>query len=284
MEPTGYRDDTILSSGPDWLTCTAPKGRGSALLRDIFEEKASEDENSRLGQQAATRFGYQGLRAKGSFFGTRAEDACLVLSGPGIAPLARKAITGAANVSRFDLQITTWCGGSQPHIGLDAYRAVRAERVQSGRTGGVSLVVAHPVGECCYLNRRISDCFGRIYDKATEAKLGTARTVWRYEVEYKRKIAYQVAKAWAAAESAPLWTTSRVLKFFAGKGVPRSCLPSANQAVSCEVQALSEDRQTLRWLERTIRVTLRRQVEAHGLPRIIEALGLSHLVTINGGG
>jgi hypothetical protein len=251
------------------------------LLSDIFEEKVEMEREAALGRVTASRFGFQGHKTKGSFFGTRADDACLVLSGPGIAPLARKAITVASNVSRFDLQFTSWTNGDVPHIALDAYSAVKAERVQSGRTGGVSLVIAHPSGECCYVNRRVSDAFGRIYDKATEAKLGEPRTVWRYEVEYKRKMAKRVARRWAELEKPAEWTIGRVSQFFVDKGVPRSAIPRANLSISLDVAALDRDRRTLAWLQEVVRVTVRRQVFIHGLPTIIEALGLGELVTIN---
>lgn len=281
LEATGTAPHTILCSGPDWLTCTSPRGDEASVLADVFEEKAQTDKRAALGRQTARWFGFEGHRVDHAFFGVRPQDVCLVLSGPCVAPLMQKAIIAAHNVSRFDLQVTTWTHGEEPHVGLDAYRAVRASRIQSGRVGGVSLVIAHPSGECCYINRRRSDCFGRIYDKATEAKLGTARTVWRYEVEYKRRMADRIARAWAKAPAAGPWSTSRVLEFFIAKGVPRASIPRAEQSISCEVAAPSRDTQTLRWLQTTIRVTLKRQIKAHGLPTIVDALGLNELVTIN---
>lgn len=281
LEASGTAPHTILCSGPDWLTCTAKKGDDAKLLAELFEERAANEERAALGRVTARWFGFEGHRVGQAFFGERHQDVCLVSSGLLLSPLARKAIPIAHNVSRFDLQVTTWTHGEEPHVGLDAYRAVRAERIQSGRVGGVSLVIAHPSGECCYINRRRSDCFGRIYDKATEAKLGQARTVWRYEVEYKRKMADRVARSWVKAPASGPWATSRVLEFFLTKGVPRASIPRAEQSISCEVAAPSADKQTLRWLQTTIRVTLRRQIKAHGLPAIIDALGLGDVVTIN---
>jgi len=264
---------TVISTGPDWLTCSAVGSGAKRALQDVWDQ--CEDSNMAAGavSHAAARFGFKGQQCSGAFYGTNQERGLLILSGPHSAPLTRDAITAAESISRFDLQVTTWCNGETPHVGLEVYRAVRAARASSGRTGAVTIIQSHPDGESCYLNKRSSDGYGRIYDKASESQLGAPRSVWRYEVEFKKARAEAIARQWSTSEKAVAFSSSVVHSWMVSRGVPKACLPSI-AVISCDLTIKEPDRDVLTWFEVSVRPSIRKAVKRFGRAKVLETLGL----------
>ncbi len=264
---------TVISTGPDWLTCTAKERGRKNALSEVWDR--CEDMNKAAGavSHAAARFGFKGLQCSGAFYGVNQDRSCLILSGPHSAPLTRDAITAAESISRFDLQVTTWCNGETPHVGLEVYRAVRAARASSGRTGAVTIIQSHPNGESCYLNKRSSDSYGRIYDKAAESALGAPRSVWRYEVEFKKARAQAIARQWCESKKAVAFSSSVVHSWMVSRGVPKACLPSI-ATISCDLTIREPDRDVLTWFEVSVRPSIRKAIKRFGRPKVLEALGL----------
>lgn len=264
---------TVISTGPDWLTCTAADGGSKRALRDCWDEVESMNKDASRVSNIASRFGFDGQQCSGAFTGVLGERRILILSGHHSAPLTAKAITAAESISRFDLQVTTWCNGEYPHVGLEIYRALRAARSASGRTGSVTIIQGYPSGESCYINKRSSDSYGRIYDKAAESNLGRPRSVWRYEVEFKKGRSEKIARQWACSKKAVAFGASCVHSWMVSKGVPKPCLPVI-EAISCELTLANKDRDVLTWFEETIRPCIRKAVKQFGTALVIEALGL----------
>lgn len=266
---------TVISTGPDWITCTGKSDFARRALERVYDEHEDKSMDAGWVSTPASRFGYQGRSIIGAFYGVRQNDSCLVLSGPGSAPLTAKAITVAESISRLDLQVTVWCNGEQPHVGLEVYRAVRAERAQSGRTGAVTIIQSHPSGESCYLNKRSSDGYGRIYDKASESELGLPRSVWRFEVEFKKRRAQAIARQYVNSQERVAFSSACVHAWMISRGVPRSCLPVVDR-ISCELHIVEPERDVLTWFEHSVSPAIRRAIKRFGRTRVLESLGLIH--------
>jgi hypothetical protein len=270
-------DATIISSGVDWITATN-QGGSVAHYSDEFathEFQRAADLGAKV--SPSSRLGYVGYSTEHFFYGSRGHGRMLIASGSRAHDLFRSVVELSDNITRLDVQVTLWTHGEQPHLGRQAYACLRGKPPARVSVRNVQLIDAHPSGETCNVGKRSSDQYGRIYDKASEAKLGLARTVWRYEVEVKRR----VAGAWAAAlnsrNSDPVVARSLVRDWFAARGLqPPFSSDGDSNAFDLSVTRKASD--TLAWFRDTLSKTVAREVEQHGLAVVVDALGLSRLI------
>lgn len=264
---------SLISAGPDWLTATAKLGGPSLEFEDIARRVFDEERTAGGDVQPAVRFGYVGLAADGFFSGRRTDDVCIVLSGPRSTTLFASVTQASTNVSRLDIQASVWTHGETPHLGIQGYNEIRRRAPRSGRKGQVTLMTSQPKGETLAINKRASDEFGRLYDKASESSLGEARTVWRYEVEYKRHRASALAHHLATVDTVESRCARLVHDWFR----TRRITPTYNHTGPLEASGLRlepPERDVLRWFERSVRVTIEKAAAIHGWPAVIHALGL----------
>jgi len=271
------RKYVCLEAAPDWITATAATGSHSLSFEAIAEREFSNEKAAGRDVTSGSRMGYRGFAASGLYFGRRHEDCLLIASGPRCAPLASEITQAATNVSRLDLQITLATPLDLPHIALEGFRHLKKQRKKNHRPGHLTLIYGYPDGESLYLNKRSSDAYGRCYDKATESKLGPPRSLWRFEVEFKRKLAYQRALALTASESGPAFCYAQVCRWWSNKGLPPPAIsgPRGNYQ-----QLVTADNVTnvLGWFEDCLSITIGRSIKNFGLVQTIRALGLDKLV------
>lgn len=225
----------------------------------------------------AFRLGYSGLSTAGLFVGRRSSDILVQLSGPSCAPLATQAIKLSSNVSRLDLQVTVWTEGEQPHLAAWTYKQLRARDQGVGRPTRLTLISGHPDGETLNIGKRSSDAYLRLYDKTAEASLGVPRLLWRYEVEWKRKRARQVAMRLAEQECRPQSVCTLVHVAYTKKGVEPSFSTSGNRNAFEEPQA-NPTRDVLTWYRKCLSITIKTSIAKYGEPAVLDALGLSRLL------
>lgn len=280
MEKSTHADSglyTPISAGADWMTATAC-GEGHAL---DFDRIAYEvfDEEKRAGREvsSALRFGFEGRKARGFFHGRREHDGLIVLSGPRTPTLLPSVLRASTNVSRLDVQVTVWTHGEQPNLAVQGWHSLARHPNKRGRQGKATLIQSRPTGDTLNVNTRSSDRFGRLYDKATEAKLGAPQTLWRYEVEFKRGQASRHALALRSCDDPEAVAIQVVHDFFQSKGVSPSFAKSSRLPFG--LPALDTPaRDILRWYEDSVSVSVARSINRYGLARTLEALGLSFLM------
>lgn len=277
MSTAQSRKYECLEAAPDWITATAVKGGPSLAFEVIAEREFANEKAAGRDVTSGSRMGYRGFAASGLYFGRRHEDCLLIASGPRCAPLAQEITNAATNVSRLDLQITLATPLDCPHLALNGFNYLKKQRKQNHRPGHLTLIYGYPDGESLYLNKRSSDAYGRCYDKATESKLGPPRSIWRYEVEFKRKLAYQRALALSGSESPSSFCYTQVSRWWSMKGLE---LPAMTGPRGNYQQLVTPDHMTnmLVWFEDCLSITVGRSIKKHGLVQTIRALGLSKLV------
>src|ERR1044072_3303546 len=209
----------VVGAGPDYITVTGKNGSPSLDLEFLSDREFSRAKEKGAKPLPASLLGYDGYKLEHYFFGRRTDDVMVRCSGPETLYLAKELIQAASNVSRLDLQVTIWTNGEQPHLGVHGYKHLTMYRRAYGRPGNLTLVQNHPQGETLNVNKRSSDSYGRLYDKATESQAGPARTIWRYEVEFKRRVALTRALDYASAPDGAAFTKLAVHSWFRGKGV-----------------------------------------------------------------
>lgn len=268
-----------ISAGPDWITATAKGGYASSDFEHLADEEFQKERSSGGNVSAASRLGYVGHKCEGLFKGTRPDGALIITSGPRVCPLAQELITKATNVSRLDIQVTLWTGGEQPHLGLQGYETVKRLKGANGKPGNLTLITGWPTGETFYVNKRVSDSYGRCYDKATESKLGLERTVWRYECEFKRAVAKAYADRLKSAENIRTFCIDHVLRWWSKKGV-QIPLDSKTASSLSNVDVTRPNRHFLEWIRTNIAPGIAKSIRSEGLPVVLEALGLSSVVQL----
>lgn len=266
-----------LSSGVDWITATSQKGftRWDMSMYARQERERLMDAGETI--KTSYRLGYQGWQTDGFFHGQREGSTIIIASGEVANRVWRPVTEVADNIARLDLQVTLATPIDRPHLGVQAYQALKSGSPRRVYAKNVTLITSQPEGETCSIGKRSSDQYGRIYDKATEAKLGAARSVWRYEIELKRAPANLAATHLRSSESPQTLASTLVWRWFDARGVAPIYAPDE---VFCP-QKLGESkasRNVLTWFEDCLSITVARAVKRHGVERVVEALGLSALV------
>lgn len=272
-----------ISVGPDWLTATAKAGSPSLEFEVIADEALNEERAAGGAIHPAARYGFEGWRGDGFYFGRRHDDSIIVLSGPRTPALAARVAQAASNVSRLDLQVTVYCNGETPNLAQDGFDYLSRIPHTRGRRGQVQLITTKPKGDTLNVNSRSSDAFGRVYDKATEAKLGTPRTVWRYEVEFKRKMASHYASALVSSDDPTTLVSSAVHRWFERKRLPLSWHSlDAADLPPATIGRVSQP--LLDWFRDSMSKTVARSINQYGLEATLTALGLTQYVQSKAGG
>lgn len=219
------------------------------------------------------RLGFYGWQSEGFFFGNREGCSIIVASGAQAHNVFRAVAGLADNISRLDLQVTVGTEKERPRLGLQAFNAIKSGAPARRRIKNVTLIDTHPSGETCSIGKRKSDQFGRIYDKATEASLGEARTAWRYEIELKRNSALTTSTALRGSEVLENDALSLVWSWFDTRGVVPIFTPDLLFCPQKPDQPVP-NRDLLTWFEKTLSITVARSIRRYGIERTLEALGL----------
>jgi hypothetical protein len=183
----------LVHCGVDWITVTALGGErsrslfgaGEWLLRDAM----------RLGNMKKpwTMSGFHGYRCGQVQCGTRVDEVMVRLSGDTAKDNWRDVYADADNCTRIDCQATYRL---QCEVGPIITRHFdQAKRFSKDRKKAptLSLLSTNNGPSTLYFNRRISESFGRIYDKGAESGLELLKRCIRYEVEYKGDEARRVS-------------------------------------------------------------------------------------------
>lgn len=267
----------VLNCGIDWLTVSSTYKGVSNPLEQFGYEVLLEKFPGEGQRSPGKRLGYVGHQAEGVFCGRSPQGVLLQLSGPLCTPLAAKAITHGTSVSRIDTQVTVWTEGEQPHLARWTFNLMRQARSGDGRPGTLRITEGHPDGETLNVNQRVSESFGRLYDKTAEAKLGAPRLLWRYEVEWKGSRARWVVRELARHEWHPTACCSLVHAFYSKRGVQPAFEPASSQN-AFEPMIASGSRDVLTWMAQSLSITVAKAVKHHGAPAVLSALGLTKLM------
>lgn len=267
---------TLFSSGVDWMTATAKPGSPALAFKELAYGEFEKEKAAGGNIKPAAFRGYAGLRGDGLYFGQRHDDSIIILSGPRSPPLFARVAQAATNVSRLDLQCSVWTHGEQPHLALAAYRTLQRVHSKAGRKPALTLIQSHPKGETCYVGKRTSDHYGRLYDWSTAHKAGQARTVWRYEVEWKRAEAKARARALLSDPTPATLGEQLVRSWWADRGIEPTW-SSDGPARFERVHISTPERNPLAWFRDSVSVTAARVVNRYGIHATLDALGLAHL-------
>lgn len=222
----------------------------------------------------ATWQGYAGLKTSTAFVGMAGDSGLCRLSGPHSPTLVSKLITNADNVSRIDLQITVQIEPPDPAFGKIEFGQLATAGNRPGFKPIVTMIHNTHGGHTNAVGSRLSDAYGRSYDKGIESGNIERGKFVRYEVEYKRGLAKKVASQIALHRKGLDLTARTVYRYWVRNGVqPLATEPSGGLIDQAHPDRSKPD--YLAYLSRNVRKPVRRAIEHHGLEAVLEALGLS---------
>lgn len=269
----------ILSAGVDWLTCSKSGGvlgsRFAALGDELVQGAREAGDRTRQ----ATWQGYAGLRGENFFYGARDGDAVVTLSGPHEPALIADFISAADNVSRIDLQVTTEHSPAEPELGRINFRQLADGYQLAGVPPIIGTMYDTHHGHTNTVGARVSDAYGRNYDKGVQAKLCEPGRLWRYEIEFKRGRAKKVARQIALSRKVTVDAARSVWNWWTSRGV--QLVPS--EPSGCLIDTRIPERAPvdyLRYFETNVASSVRTAIASHGLHSVLRALGLLNQVTI----
>jgi len=257
----------------DWCTLTASeKGRGSdlwAIGDRLLSEHAGKGDSPVPWQMK----GYRGWSATGLRVGSRPSGCILSMSGTECGKNWRDGLRAAENCSRLDLAVDSHFDPVHASLSGDVYREVGHRPSRTGRPVSSRLILGSDGGSTVYIGSRVSEWFGRLYDKGIEQGTHRRGFWWRWELELKGGAALRCANRLESIENEchPL---QRIVATWFRDRSGYSFAPLADLAIgNGKPEPTSTDRQ-LHWLSAQVRPTVQHLLATVGTAKVLDALGL----------
>jgi len=178
--------------------------------------------------------------------------------------------------TRLDLQVTVECDPPEPDYIRNVYHAHRQSELPR------FTYVSSKKGDTCYLGSRVSERYGRIYDKGLQAGMSEdAGRFIRYEVEVKGQVAHKFEETMglaSAIKASSLDARTKISAFVHDYFSQRSVdmLYNSDPGVPVEVgRNLSTAETKLIWIRSSVRQSFEFLISAGYTDRLVTALGLS---------
>lgn len=212
-------EGTPIHFGVDWITVTARDGEKARNLWELGQRlmlSVVTDGNWRRPWSFA---GFNGEATQGIQCGERESEAIVRLSSESAKQYWQEVYDYADNCSRIDIQCTVrYPFEVGPTLRRHFEGATRFSKKQT-RPSTLSVLSTNNGPSTVYFNKRVSDRFGRIYDKGAESGLQAFRDSVRYEVEFKGKKANAMAKALHRVPENDIIAALHAVQYFVEKGV-----------------------------------------------------------------
>jgi DNA relaxase NicK len=244
----------------------------AALL--YFSKDLLEQEEGSGGVRKPWYFqGYAGHQVGQVQSGFKATGVCVRASGAAARECAAQLLECADNCSRLDLQVTVRADECGDDYAEKLHRDMLGRVRRRGRPVERTLITSTYSGDTLYLGRRVSDQYGRIYNKSAEEKTKEEPPRWRFEVEYKRGYAKAAASAYVKANASASWCASTVHSWYANRGVSAPVSALASPAIRCDARGTAEEANRLRWLKVGVRPAVVELAAKYGWPDVLRLLG-----------
>jgi hypothetical protein len=218
MKPQSH--GTIISLGVDWITCVGTDEKKVGGMLSFASELVTYRMREGFQRKGWGMAGFNGFQSVGVQYGRRNHEVIVRLSADLAHSHWRILYEMANTVTRADFECTSTTVDSPSRRVARCYaQAVRHSNRQK-KGPAVTIVKCTTGGSTCYLGKRQSMIFGRIYDKEAESKDQRYVGAVRHEIEFKSRLA-QLTIAHLARQRYPTDAIAgNLTAFFEGRGVP----------------------------------------------------------------
>lgn len=267
-------DQSVISSGTDWITVTEVTGDGVDDLAQIaYEIKQGFIDPQALSQSWQSQ-GYVGTQCGGLAFGTRGNNEAMMRVSGDLATKAYPAIPiDPKRVTRIDLQVTVALDSRDDRIAIRHYEHLR-DLTNSGESDKVYKLISSPTGDTLYLGKRTHNKMLRFYDKSLDYGMGQTGWAWRYEVEYKKQAAKNTAKTVSYMKD-PFADIANLVwqDYMSANFAPRYKRTGKITAMEVGTKYVTPEGQ-VKWLERSVAPVVTQLINMGMEERVIHALKL----------
>lgn len=272
---------TILESGVDWLTVTAPRGQlaDNMIAQALPLLHQQESLGNRILMWKGS--GYHGKRSGAVSCGVGKEGSIVTLKSREAFRSAESFLGGGYRVTRLDLQITCFDESKMEDRWQAEYYALLSRKKKAGRPISADLRLNSRGGSTLYLGSPKSDIIARAYDKGIEQKIAEAGECQRYEAQFRRRPAKLQATRLYQSEDKHDYIASTVTTFFKTRGVTvppitqRTTRPQIQHEALYATRDESDSDRSLRWLSTLVAPTVRRLIESGKRAEVLRVLGLT---------
>lgn len=269
----------IVDAGVDWLTATATTKQSRRRLYNAGLEWM-EDEHKQGNERRCWDFkGYDGFKSGAVSVGTRHDSSIVRISGGLARQHFKEAFKLCTNISRIDQQVTVRPTRSPGQVISSCYRRAlsKSRKTNSGST--VSILKHSNGSATLYLGQRVSERFGRVYDKGAESELPVMQGCVRFEYEAKGSVGLLEAKCLAASSSPQDHVIERVSRFVQDR-IGRLEWNSANPQTFVLHRGATDYDRSLKWMRECVGPTAKR-LAAHGLAaQVLDCLRVDEIISM----
>ena len=216
--------------------------------------------------------GFNGIACGQVQYGERNDEVIVRLSSEAAACSWRKLYQLSSSVTRLDVQVTVWSKLRPRNVVRNCHRKALRRSASLKRGPSVRLITSNDGSDTVYLGSRLSDVFGRIYNKGAESKLKYYEGAVRYEVQFQRKLVNVAVRRLAAKQNERDGVTEQVSGFFEARGCRLGILGEG--IVNRLPRSRTDTRRRLEWLGKAVRGSAQLLV-SHGLgDEMLDQLGL----------
>jgi len=263
-----------VSCGVDYITVTAQRAENIRALLYFCEDLEDQEEGCGGIRKPWRWQGFAGSTVGGLSYGFNGTRALCRASGSTARDSAAQLIECADNVARLDVQATVRSGALGRDYAKDLYASLLGVGRGRGRPIARTLITSTYTGDTLYLGRRISDSYGRIYNKSAEEKSDEDPPRWRYEVEYKRKPAFAAAKSFSSAPSADSWCLAEVGAWFDRRDCPLPVSTGSPVGSPGDPRGADAQARRIQWLRQGVRPVVVALAREYGWPDVLALLGV----------
>jgi len=240
-----------VAASCDWLTRTFSDNKIRRFVSEDFQTAAAILRAEGHEVAAWSWMGYDGLSVGGLSWGQRDDGDMIRASGGTAERMFDRFGHYQGNCSRIDVALTLKWPTPQRHTASNHYNRIVGEG-DADKRRVYSLITNTRGGETLYVGSRVSDQFGRLYDKDAEQGLARIATRWRYEVEFKKDRACRVLELLQPSRDRGKLYLGIVRGFFEPRGIK---MPPLADDTEIKVEVLAPPRQVdtqLAWIREQV--------------------------------
>lgn len=262
----------VVGASVDWLSMSCDRMSAMAGLFDWWLDILKDRTERGYEVSWWRRHGYEGQQVDSVGYGSNGTSIIIKLSGESARRYWRALAVESTNVSRIDLATTVCPVSDVGALARDEFEAVTRLAKRRGRPITYRLIRDSLGGESLSVGSRVSDAFGRLYNKGAESRDPAYAGCWRYEVEYKRKVANAKALALLSSSEEALAITGDCYRWFSARNV-RPCFAPGDVALGDLLpEETSDSQRWLKWARQSVRPGALRAVERYGWLHVALAL------------
>ena len=257
----------VVDIGLDWSTFTSRVRDSGMALASVAENYLRSERERGNNLSPWSMSGYEGFKCGQIASGMRDDSIIARLSGAMSQTEWRHFYDKAQGCSRIDLQVTYRYTQEASAVVTSTYRGVtnHRRRIRHGPT--VSIWKEAGGSATIYFGKRVSERYGRIYDKGLESGMDHYKNCVRYELEVKGKLSWSMINELAhqcpstdrtsptSSEQALIHSWLRY--YFEQQGVSLGLAP-AGSALLRSARAYTDSHTQLEWLRTQVKPTVER--------------------------